>query len=129
MKKVSVAKWAQTRDISIEEINNCLEELGYQVQATGKGRTKWKLTEKGQRYARFSVNPLSRQILWDIDAFFDVLKLQGKKTREYFYCDECNAYLGYQYGFEPNMNKWVCKKCGCVNKLYYDPDDFGWIGG
>lgn len=47
MKKVSVARWAQTRDISIEEINNCLEELGYQVQATGKGRTKWKLTEKG----------------------------------------------------------------------------------
>ena len=56
--------------------------------------------------------------------FFDVMKIRGKITRKYSYCDKCNSFLGRQSGFDINMEHWVCKKCGYINKLFYDPDDY-----
>lgn len=37
-----------------------------------------------------------------------------------WYCDECDAYLNSQRGFNPYADTWVCKKCGYENDLSED---------
>lgn len=126
MKMISVSRWAASIGISTEEFDNYLKKLRYQVEdcVLTKGTTVWCLTKRGRRHGRKSRNPFSKELLWDIDALFDVMKLRGKITRKYFYCDDCGAYISGQSGFDFSMQKWVCKKCGYVNKLYYDEEDF-----
>ncbi|MBQ7918740.1 MAG: hypothetical protein IJ324_02195 [Lachnospiraceae bacterium] len=66
-----------------------------------------------------SRNLFCRVPLWDFQAFFEAVKLRGRKTGQYYYCEACGDYLSDQYGFEFSMKKWVCKKCGEVNELSY----------
>ena len=37
-----------------------------------------------------------------------------------WYCDECDAYLNDQSGFNPYASSFTCKKCGCVNDITKD---------
>lgn len=32
-----------------------------------------------------------------------------------WYCDDCNAYMNTQVGFESVGSSWVCTNCGCIN--------------
>ncbi len=34
-----------------------------------------------------------------------------------WYCDECNAYLNEQEGFDDRLPEWSCQNCGYVNRL------------
>lgn len=38
-----------------------------------------------------------------------------------WYCDECNAYLNSQSGFNADCGTWVCEECGYVN--YIDEEE------
>jgi len=118
MKYLTTAQWAQTRDMSMGDLEECLMELGYQVLDT-EGELMWRLTLKGRQHAKVSWNIFNRSIRWDMDAFFDAVKHYGRKTRRYFYCTECGDYMNNQNGFDTTMDKWVCKKCGHVNELAY----------
>lgn len=127
MKMLSAEKWANSMSISVEEFNDYLKRLKYQIEVVSDKkdlRLAWHITERGLRHGRMSYNPFNQTPLWDIDAMFAVMKLRGKMTRKYFYCDDCGAFLPRQVGFEADMYKWVCKRCGVVNKLYYDPEDY-----
>lgn len=113
------SRWSQTFNFTEHEFNECLEELGLQRRVLDKGGVHFDVTRRGARHSRMSRNPFNRVILWDFDAFFQALKLKGKKSGEFHYCDMCGDYLSDQYGFEFSMKKWVCKKCGYVNELDY----------
>ena len=113
------SKWSQTFNFTESEFNECLEELGLQKRVPVKGSMRFDVTGRGARHSRMSRNPFRRVILWDFDAFFQALKLKGKKSGEFHYCDKCGDYLSDQHGFEFSMKKWVCKKCGFVNELEY----------
>lgn len=124
---VSAKRWAQTFKMTEDEFNDYLKKLNYQIWmdvGIDKKESLWHVTQKGRQHSRISMNPFHRIILWDFDAAFAVMKIKGKTSREYFYCDECDVYLPRQSGFEPSMQRWVCKKCGHVNKLFYDPADY-----
>lgn len=116
MKYFTTAQWAQIWNMSMGDMEQGLMELGYQILDT-TGNLTWKLTEKGRAHAKKSRNPFDKTLRWDFEAFFDVAKHFGRKTRSYFYCPECGDYLNHQHGFEATMDKWVCKKCGLVNDL------------
>ena len=113
------SKWSQTFNFTEQEFNDCLEELGLQKRITSGGSTHFSVTSRGARHSRMSRNPFKRVPLWDFDAFFQAVKLKGKKSGEYYYCDKCGDYMSDQHGFEFSMKKWVCKKCGYVNELGY----------
>lgn len=127
MKMATVERWARVMNITPVDFNEYLKKLNYQVEvkrgADGAHRV-WHITEKGKQHGRVSKNPFKRILLWDFDAAFAVRKIRGKITRTCFYCDECEMYLPMQSGFDFTMQKWVCKRCGYVNKLYYDPEDY-----
>lgn len=119
MKYFTTAQWAQSRDMSMGEIEECLMELGYQTLDT-VGQLKWRLTPKGQACAKTSFNPFNHGLRWNFEAFFEVVKHYGRKKRKYFYCSGCGNYLNGQHGFDINMDKWVCNECGYVNDLAYE---------
>lgn len=119
MNYFTTAQWAQIRDMSVGDMEECLMERGYQTLDTRGGQMRWRLTEKGLRHAKKSWNPFNQTICWDFEALFDVVKYYGRKTRRYFYCEECGAYMNDQNGFDTTMDKWVCKSCGVVNDLAY----------
>ena len=121
MNNLPVSRWSQSLGFTEPELNAYLEELGYQKRITSGGKTAWSITSRGARHGRMSRNPFRKVPLWDFEAFFQAVKLRGKKTGQYYYCENCNDYLSNQYGFEFGMKKWVCKKCGVVNELCYEP--------
>ena len=54
-------------------------------------------------------------IMYDVDTAFKVAANLGKMNMFEWYCDECDAYLNDQDGFEDNNGKWICKECGHEN--------------
>lgn len=41
-----------------------------------------------------------------------------KNLNDYdWYCDECNAYLNEQSGFDADCGTWTCKECGYLNYI------------
>lgn len=125
MKKATAKRWAIALKVSENEFNDYLEKINYQVKDIDDSLNEiWILTQNGKKHGRKSYNPFNNSLLWDIDAFFEVMKVRGKITRKYFYCDECGAFLSRQSGFEREMYNWVCKRCGHINKLYYVPEDY-----
>ena len=127
MRMATAERWAVALKISTEEFNEYLKKLHYQKESIEDNRdltSIWTLTSTGKKYGRKSYNPFKHDLLWNIDAFFDVMKIRGKITRKYSYCDKCDSFLGRQSGFDINMEHWVCKKCGHINKLFYDPNDY-----
>lgn len=122
MKMYPVEHWAKTIGVTSEEFNDYLAKLNYQVLSDEN--EIWYITKQGSRYGRVSRNPFRKVNVWSIDALFSVLKIGGKITGEFFYCDKCDSYLSHQSGFETTMGRWVCKRCGHVNKLFYDPEDY-----
>ena len=118
--RAAVEKWASIVSMNPEEYNELLEELGYQVKVMPEkkgGTVKWSLTEKGFKRMRMSRNPFKKEILWDLDTHFQVHKLIGKKKQIYMFCDECDAYLNTQPGFNFGLKKFACERCGHVNDI------------
>jgi len=37
-----------------------------------------------------------------------------------WFCDECDAFLNRQQGFDDHLNSWICKKCGYENIIAPD---------
>lgn len=105
MKKLSAKAWARSIGITEMEFNGTLAKTGLQQINTVSMR--WMPTKRGREH---SICVFGR-IFWDIDAHFEVMKLRGKLTREYFYCDECSAYNKI-----PEENKdrtrFICYRCG-----------------
>ena len=116
MKYFTTAQWAQIRDMSMGDIEECLMELGYQTLDTTE-QLRWRLTPKGQTHGKKSWNLWDHTLRWDFDAFFDAVKYYGRKTGRYFYCPKCGDYLNNQHCFDVNMDKWECKQCGLVIDL------------
>jgi len=42
-----------------------------------------------------------------------------------WYCDNCNAYLNDQDGFDADCGTWKCKECGCENLI--DESEIIWV--
>lgn len=105
MRKNTALSWANSISISEKEFNDCLVTVGYQQYNSSK--RKWELTTKGKEHG---IRILGK-IYWDIDAHFEVMKLRGKQTRKYFYCDKCGAYNRI---VEENKDdrRFLCCRCG-----------------
>lgn len=104
MKNTS-ARWAKSIDMSKQEFDEYLAKLGLQEKSCNTN--KWKITEEGKEY---SSNILGR-IYWDVQALFEVIKLRGKITHKYFFCDKCNTY--HKIGTEEKEKKiQLCSSCG-----------------
>ncbi len=116
-KRLSVERYAEYFDITEEELNKSLKELGYQTRNISPKNSGWEwiLTPKGRRHGRMSCNPFRRVILWDFHAYIAARSLMGKKARKYMYCARCQTYLNHQQGFSFEHAKWKCVKCGYVN--------------
>ena len=40
------------------------------------------------------------------------------ETEVFWFCDECDAFLNVQPGFDDRVsNQWKCKQCGCENDV------------
>ena len=103
--KNTAARWAKTIDMPTQEFNEYLSKLGLQEKVCNT--RKWKITVKGREH---SSNILGR-IYWDVDALFEVVKLRGKITHNYFFCDQCNTY--HNIGTEEKKQKsHICSACG-----------------
>lgn len=37
-----------------------------------------------------------------------------------WYCDDCDAYLNDQPGFDDHCGVWICTECGCENEISED---------
>ena len=37
-----------------------------------------------------------------------------------WYCDECDAHLNYQSGFDDDRSAWACAECGHENRITAD---------
>lgn len=97
--------WANSMDITEQEFNSYLLDLGYQVK---QDNTKvWERTLKGEEHSR----KILRKIYWDMDAFFDVLKRRGIVTRTYFYCEKCGVY-NQILDEEKQGDRYSCHVCG-----------------
>ena len=105
MRKNTALSWANSIGISEKEFNECLAEIGYQKYNSTK--SKWELTPKGKEQAR----RFFAKIYWDIDANFEVIKLRGKMTHKYFYCDGCGTYNKIPEA-EKKEKAYFCSKCG-----------------
>ena len=105
MRKLSAKAWAQSIGITEMEFNEALVKL--ELQQFNEFSKRWVPTPKGRSYSR----RVFGRIFWDIDANFEVMKLRGKQTRKYFYCDECSAYNKIP---EENINetRFICCRCG-----------------
>ena len=103
--------WANSMDITENEFNNYLMDLGYQVK---RDDTKpWGRTSKGEEHSK----KIFRKTYWDLDAFFDVVKRRGIVTRTYFYCEKCGVYNRI-LDEEKQDIQYSCHVCGAVtNKL------------
>ena len=126
MKHLSSADWAKTRGLTEQEVNRYFEELGYLAPDTTKPnrkKSRWILTEAGEKHVIKKGILFRQQLLWSIDAFFEVIKLHGKRTHQYYYCDGCSSYLRTQEGFEMTLPKWTCTKCGHENVLNDEETD------
>ena len=123
---VSAEKWAKTLGISEDEYNKLLMELGYLANNNSETKTpnsRWEVTDKGWKHIKLSKNLFKRTLLWDVDTHFQVHKLLGKKRRTYIFCDKCDAYLNKQTGFDTEVEKIICEKCGHINILAYKSDE------
>lgn len=104
MKNTS-ARWAKSIDMPKQEFNEYLRKLGLQEKACNSNR--WRVTKKGKEH---SSNRLG-MIYWDVQALFEVIKLRGKITHDYFFCDECNTY--HKIDTEDKERKsHICSSCG-----------------
>jgi hypothetical protein len=60
----------------------------------------------------------------DIDKFGGSKKRRMLMSEKFpdidWYCDECDAYLNDQPGFDDNCGVWVCTECGCENEISED---------
>ena len=105
MRKLSAKAWARSIGITEKEFNELLAKSELQQFDTVSRR--WMPMKRGKEHSR----SLFGRIFWDIDAHFEVMKMRGKLTREYFYCDECSAYNKIP---EENIDKtrFICYRCG-----------------
>ena len=119
--RASVKRWTECFDITEEEFNNALVELGYQVRNTSSvnPRRQWLVTRKGREYCRMSLNPFRRVILWDMRAHMAISNLLGRKERGSMYCEKCYMHLNMQPGFNFDHSKWICTRCGHGNDTSY----------
>ena len=108
MKKNTALDWAKTIGITEQEFSKNLIELGYII----KGSKGYDRTPKGHKHSR----QILKTIYWDVDAMFDVLKLIGKKTGKYFYCEKCGSYNKVDQENGPVLNC-LCHSCGFPVKL------------
>lgn len=132
MQKFSPAKWAEKDDISEQELNQCLEELGYQIRLKDsgeKGQWVWMPTQKGRTHCRRSFNPFKSQLLWDTEVFLEAHRLWGRKSGNHFFCQGCKVYLNGQPGFDAAPGIWKCQKCGQMNRLFQEHNETKERGG
>lgn len=122
MKYFTSAQWVQNWNMSRGDMEQGLMELGYQYLDV-LGNLTWKPTRKGKDHMKKSWNPFDKTLRWDFEAFFDVAKHYGRKTRSYFYCSRCGDLLNHQHGFEPSVDRWMCEKCGDVTDLVLESRD------
>ena len=108
MKKNTALEWAKSMSITEQEFNKHLAELGYLINGSKNGER----TPKGHKHSRRFL----QKTYWDVDAMFDVLKLIGKKTGKYFYCDKCGSYNKVEQQDGPILNC-ICHSCGFPVKL------------
>lgn len=105
MRKNTALSWANSIGISENEFNEYLAEVGYQKYNPIKD--KWELMDKGKEHGR----RIFGKIYWDMDANFEVIKLRGKKSHRYFYCDTCGIYNKIPEE-EMGEKTYLCSRCG-----------------
>lgn len=104
MKNTS-ARWAKSINITKEEFDEYLVKLGLQEKSGYINR--WKSTEEGRKHSRSILG----KIYWDVDSLFKVIKLRGRITHKYFFCDECDTY--HKIDIEKKEQKsHICSRCG-----------------
>ncbi len=119
MEKLTALKWAMLANISEEDYNGYLAELGYQEKgARDYVHTAWTLTEEGEKHGEYGDDAFSKEILWDLESHREVIKLCGIKTGMYKCCANCKEHYHIdRLQIDEETGKWVCEKCETVNEL------------
>ncbi len=110
MNKNTALSWANSLDITEQEFNRHLVELGYYMQMENGKRLQ--RTPKGVKHS----TDFFGKIRWDINVVYDVVKLIGRKTGKYFYCEKCSAYNKVEDTGEVVQNC-LCHNCSYPVKL------------
>lgn len=108
--KNTTARWAKSIDMSKEEFNEYLSKLG--LQEKNGNTNKWRITKEGKEH---SSNILGK-IYWDVQTLFKAVKLRGRITHNYFFCDECNTYHKIDVE-EKEKKSHICSSCGAETVL------------
>lgn len=59
--------------------------------------------------------------MWNcIDCHYQLSQKDLRKGYVFWFCDECDAYLNVQEGFEKAKDRFVCKTCGFENDITKD---------
>ena len=104
MRKCTALSWANAIDITECEFNGYLEKLGYQFR--NSKTLQWERTPKAIQHTIV----IFKKIYWDVEVFFDVLKLRGRTEGTYFYCEKCGAYNKIE-------DSDICSQCGTSAKI------------
>ena len=101
----TAARWAKSINITTQEFNEYLVKLG--LQKKGESINKWQRTDEGKKHSKSILG----KIYWDVNTLFKVVKLRGKITHKYFFCDKCDTY--HKINIEEMERKsQICSACG-----------------
>ena len=101
----TAARWAKSINITKQEFNEYLVKLG--LQKKGESINKWKRTNEGKKHSKSILG----KIYWDVNTLFKVVKLRGRITHKYFFCEECDTY--HKIDIEEKDRKfYICSRCG-----------------
>ena len=86
------ARWGRKIHVSRKVFESYLEELGY-ICGHSEQRSMQMVTDKGHNHSREQHLLLGKVVLWDKDAFFDVMELRAKNATVYIACPNCKVIV------------------------------------
>ncbi len=110
----TASDWGKKIHISRTKFDNYLVDLGYLdcSHSMNKKRGKLDVTEKGKFHSAITNTPFRKRLLWDYEAFKEVVKMRAQRAQVYECCPRCNAHLDTM----PNYNyldlSHKCHRCG-----------------
>ena len=106
--------------LSAQEVNKILKKKGFLDGKPGK----YTITKKGKKYSemRDKDNGYGGYAArgWEYVMWHEAILQEISDARFpgiEWYCDECNAYLNRQKGFDDHKKIWKCTECGNKNKI------------
>jgi hypothetical protein len=118
MARITARQLGQILGKTAREVNEALKERGFLEGEPGK----YTFTEKGAQSGEWKdedngyggiAHRSWSYMKWDEEIVNEISRFPGVA----WYCDNCNAYLSGQAGFDDHKRVWKCTGCGHPNRI------------